>query len=395
MLGLGLSRFVPAAFRPAVIETSSRVLRTADEFLGRQDRQRRRKPEVRPYSGERVAILGFIQAPTGLGRGARLMEHAFTARGIKCAAFDAAAFIERDPAARQAALAAIEALDPTDLVIHVNPPSMRDVIRRLPMSLTARTCVVGYWAWELNRAPRTWDIDAQLCDAIWTPSQFVTDALAATLPEFRGPIVARPHPTDAAGFPLTTQEQRRAARAKLGIADGAFVAGSAFSVASNFARKNPLAAIDAFQRAFPGHEGAALLLRCADISDYPAGREAIAAAQRDDPRIRLLSREDAPLEIFYQALDAYLSLHRGEGYGLQLVEALQTGAHVVATEFSLTSEIISHAAFHGVDSTQVAVNDPQRVYNVVPNATWAEPDVDHAARLLAALAANRINRERS
>jgi hypothetical protein len=162
-------------------------------------------------------------------------------------------------------------------------------------------------------------------------------------------------------------------------------------MAANFTRKNPLAAIAAFQRAFPrsGAMSAFLLLRCPDASNYPAGEEALKRAAHDDDRIRILNRAAAPLMMFYQAIDVYLSLHRSEGYGLQLVEALQVGADVVATGWSIGDDISKRPGFHPVRSTQTPVRDPQGVYAAVPDATWAEPNIADAAALLTQCARER------
>ncbi len=384
MLGLGLSRYLPAALRPRVIEAVTRTRRALDDAFNAHDLRRKRKSAPRAYGGARVALIGFTEAPSGLGRGVRLMQLQLQNDGAVAALFDVAAVLDRDRRAARALADGLAAFAPSDLIVHVNPPSFRDVIRRLPRALVLECGVVGYWAWELERVPQTWRADADLCDEIWGPSQFVAAAVRASLPDFAGTIRAAPHPVDLDPFPAADSAMKQAARRRLGLAEDAFIVGCAFTMAANFARKNPLAAIDAFQRAFPDRtDNIVLALRCPDTRDYPGGNTALLARTESDPRLRLLDRAGAPIADFYHALDVFLSLHRGEGYGLQIVEALQAGAEAVATRWSLGEDIAARARFHGISSHMVAVDDPQRAY--AADARWAEPDAAEAAQVLRTL----------
>lgn len=390
MFGYGLSRYVPAAARPLAVKLGAAIAQGVTDTLGAQDLLRRRKQAPLPFRGERVALLGFVNAPTGLGRGVRLMHESYKRRGVCVQTFDIAPLAHRPWRARKLAraeVARLEAFDPTDIIVHANPPVMRAAVRRLPLSRTENACLVGYWAWELNRLPAHWRKDASICDAIWAPSAFVADAVRASLPDFSGAICVEPHDIASDALPHASAEDRRAARARIGLPPGAFIAGYSFAMASNFARKNPLAAVQAFQRAFSAGENALLLLRCADWAGFPPGEAALRAAAAADARVRLLSREDAQLLDFYQALDVYLSLHRSEGFGLQIAEAMQVGADAVATAWSLSESLTTDARFHGVPSNLTPVRDPQGVFEHIPGAEWAEPDLDAACEILRRIAA--------
>lgn len=386
MFGLGLSRYLPAALRPHVIDTVTRTRRVLSDVLDTRDLAAKCKPAPRAFRGDRVAVLGFADAPSGLGRGVRLMHLQMRDDARESALFDIAPALARDRNGVRALNAGLAAFAPTDLIIHVNPPSFRDVVRRLPRSLVLECGLIGFWAWELERLPDSWRADAALCDEIWGPSSFVADAVRASLPNFSGAVRAAAHAVDLAPVPAATSESRQAVRGLLGVGAEAFVVGYAFTMASNFARKNPLAAIKAFQRAFPDRRGGErLLLRCPDADGYPRGQALLAACAALDPRIGLLDRDRSPMPDFYHALDVFLSLHRSEGYGLQIAEALQAGAAAVATRWSLSEDIAARARFHGIESNLVDVEDPQHVYDAVSGARWASPDIDHAAETLCEL----------
>lgn len=388
MFGLGLSRYIPAPIRPQAVAALGAIYRRIDDAVGARSLRLRLKAEPNPYRGERIALVGFMHAPTGLGRGARLMHRAFDQKGATISAFDLAAILAPSRATRRAEIERIAAFAPTDVIAHVNPPLMRRLIRRLPADLVASVGMIGYWAWELNRLPPDWAKDAAHCDGIWAPSDFVAAAVRDSLPGYRGAVRVEPHAVEIDPLPLPSEQQRRLARERLGISPEAFVAGFGFSMASNFARKNPLAVVAAFQRAFSDRKGAkVLLLRCPDADAYPPGRAALQAAAAKDDRIRLLlDRHTAPLETFYACLDVYISLHRSEGFGLQLSEALQTGAEVVATGWGMSPVIAAHPNLHAVRSRLVPVADKQGVYASIAHAEWAEPDIDEAALFLTQIA---------
>lgn len=388
MFGLGISRFLPPALHGPVrvlSETGQRLTNGARIAFATQ---RRRAPKR--YAGTRVAVLGFTEAPTGLGRGARLMLAEFAATGVEARGFDAAPLLlfARRAEAR-ATLDALAAYAPSDIVMHLNPPVFENAYLRLPGALTRSATIIGYWAWELNRLPALWAKRAPICDEIWAPSPFVADAVRASAPHFEGAVRVYPHAVARDPFPRNTPEGRAAARAKLGVPSDAFVAGLSFSMSSNFARKNPLAAVAAFTQAFPDAPDARLLVRLLDPDDYPRGHAELQAHAARDQRIRIIERADAGIAEFYQALDVLISLHRSEGYGLNIAEATQAGLDVVATAWSISPELLAPPNVRAIGSTLVKVDDPQGVYSAIEGAQWAEANIDEAAAALTALHAAR------
>jgi glycosyltransferase involved in cell wall biosynthesis len=159
---------------------------------------------------------------------------------------------------------------------------------------------------------------------------------------------------------------------------------------STLARKHPMAAIEAFRRAFPAEVNATHLIRCLDHAAFPEGLARMQAAASGDERIRVVAigREESSIEDAYLACDVYLSLHRSEGFGLNLAEALSMGLPVIGTRWSLGDAIADHRLFIPVPSTLVGVVDDQHLYDRVAGARWAEPDVGFAADALSRVAAS-------
>lgn len=341
----------------------------------------------------RIAVIGLFGAQIGLSQAALLLAEELRSEGAQVALFDCCA--ETGQKARQLdpGIAALSAFDVTKFdvaVLHMNPPEFSTLVLHLAAQSRLPKILVGFFAWELSIAPAFWRSAVAAADAVWAPSRFVRDALAQSFPELAERVSIREHQVTFGAFEPPDPVQKRKARAQLGLPDDAHVVLQSFSMRSTMARKNPLAAMAAFRLAFPEEDARArLVLRCLDHEVFEAGAAEMRQAAAGDPRIdlRFEAPTEAGLSVYYAAADVYLSLHRSEGFGLNLAECLHLGLPVVATTWSLTTTISGHPLFHGVDAMLVPVVDPQHCYDRVPGARWAEADVAEAAAILRRLAA--------
>jgi glycosyltransferase involved in cell wall biosynthesis len=138
-----------------------------------------------------------------------------------------------------------------------------------------------------------------------------------------------------------------------------------------------------------------LVLRVRESALHPAGmKQILAAGARASARVLILQAESSSLRLsdLYGASDAYLSLHRSEGFGLNLAEAMLAGLPVVATAWSGNMQFMSQASAALVAPKGfLAMRDPQGIY-ALRGVRWADPDLDAAAVLLRGLAENRETR---
>jgi glycosyltransferase involved in cell wall biosynthesis len=163
---------------------------------------------------------------------------------------------------------------------------------------------------------------------------------------------------------------------------------STLSLASCFERKNPLALIRAFKMAFGSRRDRLLKLHIPGAEHFPAGRAAVVQATDGAPNIQISWRSLSRAELFqwWGRPDAYALLHRAEGFGLPLAEAMAAGIPVVATGWSGNMDFMTHENSCPVRFHLCEVTDPQGKY-APSEGEWAEPDVEHAAELLDALSA--------
>jgi glycosyltransferase involved in cell wall biosynthesis len=172
-------------------------------------------------------------------------------------------------------------------------------------------------------------------------------------------------------------------RAAFGLPEEAVVVLVSFNLASSFARKNPFAAIAAFRGAFGDRMDRILLLKVSHPEHAPADFARL-AQMAHAPNIRLETHTLPPQDrhALTACADIVLSLHRGEGFGLVLAEAMLLGKPVIATGWSGNTDFMDGSNAVLVSYRLVPARDDRSVYR----GLWAEPDVGEAAVLLRTLA---------
>ena len=237
---------------------------------------------------------------------------------------------------------------------------------------------IGLWAWELAELPQRMRGSFGHVDEIWTPSEFNAGAFrrATDLPVHVFPIPAvAQHRQPWPDFAETTEER------------GYFV--FVFDYLSEVERKNPAGLIRAFLKAFPDDEGPDLVLKSINGDQRRAERESVRRAAASSRRIRLLEQNLPAEEVqsLIQHAIAFVSLHRSEGFGLGLMEAMAAGTPVVATGYSGNLEFMSPDNSILIEATQIPVTESGGYYRGLGH--WADPDEAGAAEALRRLAADR------
>jgi glycosyltransferase involved in cell wall biosynthesis len=320
---------------------------------------------LRRRSGERdfrrVIIVAALGRNNGIASGARLQWNALRQLGVDTELLDVTPAL-RNPLFR------MPHRPGSAYVFHAGAPQTAHLIGSvLPHAATAYR--IAYWAWELpDPAPDWAGCDRNVAE-IWTPSAFSRASLARLSKQ---PIHVVPH-----YIPVRPARRRRLGEpfTVLAMADSR----------SSLSRKNPDGALRAFRAAFGSSHAARLVLKLsgrdeelraleASFGDLPAGGNVqIVKGHLDSNELTAL----------YRNADVLLSLHRAEGFGLPMAEAMAHGVPVVATGWSGNLTFMSSADSHLVPYTLVPVNDKSAIYG---GSTWAEPDLDDAANALRRLA---------
>jgi glycosyltransferase involved in cell wall biosynthesis len=237
---------------------------------------------------------------------------------------------------------------------------------------------IGFWVWELPQFPPEWQWLFSFFDEIWTPSNYAAEAIAAVSPV---PVIKVMHSLDL--------PQPTIGREALGLPTGKFVFLFMFDALSTFERKNPQAVVDAFLQAFgPTNPNVMLVIKCSNSQHAPQQRDQFKAQIANCPSIHLieghLKKEEVNALIYH--CDCYVSLHRAEGFGLTMAEAMYYGKPVIATGYSANVEFMNVGNSFLVKYDLVSTSADEGPYK--KGNFWANPDVDHASALMHYVAHN-------
>jgi glycosyltransferase involved in cell wall biosynthesis len=160
---------------------------------------------------------------------------------------------------------------------------------------------------------------------------------------------------------------------------------------STMARKNPLGLIAAFTDAYPDGRDATLVIKTINAASLPEVAADLDAAASDHPAIHVVDTAlPAPERAALLAgCDCYVSLHRSEGFGMTIAEAMSYARPVIATDFGGNAEFITERTGYLVRSTPTTVGPGVPVYP--SDGTWADPDVSHAAELMRLVAEDPVD----
>ena len=226
---------------------------------------------------------------------------------------------------------------------------------------------IGIWFWELDSIPEPWRNTENLIDEVWAQSEFV-----ATV--FRGAskkVFVMP-------FALDGVLPSNRPRSGFGIPDDAFAFLFTFDFLSHIKRKNPVAVIDAFLSAFTGRRDILLIIKAVNGSRVPDElkklKEQISLHQNIHLVDEYLSYED--LLCLIKSANCYVSLHRSEGLGLGMAEAMKLGKAVIATGYSGNMEFMNQENALLVDYCLVPVSRDDYPYG--GDSMWADPDISSA-----------------
>ncbi len=328
--------------------------------------------ESRKLRPRGVNLVGYLAGELGIGTSARLMDAALQAAHIPTSTFAASADLQ------SRATAAYRRSDGTRFdtsLLAVNADQTKTVSESL-VDVVAGSYRIGMWYWEVESFPASRDAAFSHVDEVWAATDFVRDAIAAraTVPVR---TVTPPLPQRSAIEPPEIP-----ARLQIPVDRPWFF--FAFDYLSTVERKNPLGLLDAFDRAFSQDDGEGPILV---IKTLNAGRRVgdaerlrLAAAGRADVILVDEYLEPDELTALMARCTAYVSLHRAEGLGLTIAEAMAWGRPVVVSAYSGNMQFTNSRNSFLVPCTMTTIPIGAEPY---PAGTrWGDPDLDQAAAIL-------------
>ena len=361
----------------------------------------------RPFG---VNLIGHAFEVFGIGEDVRMAARALQAVGVPCCVIHHPAANGADCSDRS--LEPLLCSDPDggpyafNLVCMAAPIQAR-WLRQVGCDPLRERYTLTSWPWETQRWPEAWQPLLQVADELWPSSIFTAAALEAPAAEAGIPLQVMPM---AAEIPdpdrFCGAAARSSVRVRHGLPADAVLFGYSFDLNSTAIRKNPMAALEAFQLAFPlphlpatfgrdcNHhplsENVALLIKTFPPQRFSAEWNWLQTRAAEDARIHLIaeSLEREELLALYGCCDVFLSLHRSEGFGRGMAEALQLGLDVVATDYGGNSDFCTGPLAHPVSCRPAPI--PRGAYPDGDGHHWAEPNLEHAAALCRDVASRRL-----
>lgn len=308
-----------------------------------------------------INIHGYFLSEIGLGHSARLFYKALTTRRYPITACQIFTNNERNNIPEFANIISNEKLNYINISI-LGLSSLKDFTKKL----SSKNVIIPFW--ELEKINKNYISYLRKYDLILSPSMYITTILREYSLDN---ILHIRHPIDVTSGPRVQTQLKSQKLSFLCVLD----------TDSYIARKNPLGAVLAFKEAFQSDEDVSLTIKIRGTKDCE-NRRLLKKISLTDPRISIIDKFYTNDEIkkLLSNHDVYLSLHRSEGLGLCVAEAMSFKKIVVATNYGGTVEFINKKTGFPIDYTMT--NIKKNEYIMSENCQWAEPSIQHASEAL-------------
>ncbi len=321
-----------------------------------------------------VNLIGFIQGEIGLGQSCRLIAQAFDSSLIDFTVFN----FEQISAMRHNDHTwdhKITNKTPYNVnLFHLNPPELALAYMTMNKDTWKDKYNIAFWLWELEEFPEEWLPSLALVDEIWTPAHFVTNNFSKITEK---PVYTIPYPMSA---PVSEEYNR----AYFNLPMDSFLFLTMYDCNSTMERKNPLGSIEAFKKAFDQNDHTVGLIIKVN-NPQQKDIEKIKGIIEGYSNVILIAKTVSKLEVnsLIRCCNVYVSLHRAEGYGLPMAEAMVLGRVVIGTNWSANTDFMNSSNSCPVNYSIIELQDDYVMYK--KGNHWAQPDVEQAAQYMVRL----------
>lgn len=379
--------------------------RQADQLLGDAAAAARRAP--RPDFRERrfgVNLIGHAFNVMGLGENMRMVARALDAAGIPYGVIDiplGSSASDHDRFLEERLLANHDDLPYAFSLFCMTAESQLQLAIHEGLAPGPHIYTISIWFWETERWPEPLTDALDLADEFWPCSRLIETALRdagerrqqrGLLPAMEPAITRMPAvmALDCAARLACDPDNRALERARRGFDGQAVLFCFVFDLNSRISRKNPQAVLRAFQQAFdPSLADVGLVIKTFPPSRPHPAWDALKAAAAADQRIHIIEADldRAALLALLACCDAFVSLHRSEGLGQGLMEALQLGLDVIATDYGGNTDFCLGPLAHPVPYQLIPIQPGDYPHH--QGMVWAEPDGQAAVAAMRDVAERR------
>lgn len=335
-------------------------------------------PDVYPQG---VNLVGYIQGEIGLGQSCRLVAQGLQATGLDFVIYNyqqVSAMRFKDNSWTHK----ITSTTPYNInILHINPYEMPLAFMRMGRQLWDKRYNIAFWLWELENFPPEWENAFSLVDEIWTPSEFVSQSIRK----------ATTKPVKTIPYALAMPECGGYTREHFGLPNDKTLFLCMYDCNSTMERKNPMGVIRTFKQAFSGDDnGVGLVIKVNNPQKQDL--QLLKAELEGYPNTWLIPEvlDKAEVNALIASADVFVSLHRAEGFGLVMAEAMLLGTPVITTNWSSNTEFMNSNVACMVDYNLITIQQDYGQYKA--GNRWADPNIKQAADFMKKLNASEAFR---
>lgn len=369
-----VKNFLPVENSNATLKKERKDMRSDIEAVlaYTRDQTKPRPQSFGQFQSGGLNIVGFARGELGIGEDVRMAARACATNTLPFVIYEPTYAI----ASRQGDLSANEYL--------VNEPHYAVNLTFLPGveaqrlyfqdggKLFNKRYNIGAWQWELPHWPDSLRRALPLAQELWCASTFIMETMQRAT---RVPVLHMPM---GVALPELTPIKRRAH----GLPDDIFLYLFVFDGLSWGERKNPLGVIRAFQDAFPKQQDVRLVVKVMNATQDMFFWRCILEKAAKDTRILCINEIYSRAQILnlFACCDAYISLHRAEGFGRTIAEAMLLEKPVIATAWSGNADFTNEETAFPVTGKLIPLNKNDYIF--WEDQYWCEPDHDMAVAAL-------------
>lgn len=326
-----------------------------------------RKPFQRGEYKDGINLIGNIKADTGLGQSCRLVADELEECQLPYSIYQYNQLGLMSNTNTRFDSKIINNLPYNINLIHINPHELGLAFLQMDRSFWDKRYNIGFWLWELEEFPDEWVPCFHLLDEVWTPSEFISNSIRKKTDL---PVITIP-------YHVSVQVEKEYQRSDFVLPEDKFLFLMMYDRTSMTERKNPGAVLEAYKRAFNKEIRTGLVIK---INNCTAEEEKALRLELENYNnvyfiTEVLNRDQ--VNSLIKCVDVVVSLHRAEGFGLVLAEAMSLGTPVIATNWSSNTEFMTNDTACLVDFELIELEQDMGLFR--KGNHWAEPDVEQAA----------------
>ena len=365
------SKLKPILIKILPIKLLRNVKRKMVKSLIDNNMQKSDKVYDRSKNPDGINFIGLIKAEVGLGQSCRLIAEAIDNTGIEYTIFNQ---IQINSCRQEDTSWDDKITNTTPFninLIHINPPDLAIAYLTLDKKIWDNKYNIAFWLWELEEFPEEWVKCFDLLDEIWTPSEFVSESIRKKTSM----------PVNTMTYPISAPTNEKFDRKYFNLPEDKFLYLCMYDSNSMTERKNPMAVINSFKKTFNPNEqdvGLVIKINNPDAKDL----ELIKQSLKDYSNIYIIQQIMTKIEVnsLIKDVDVLVSLHRAEGFGLPLAEAMLLGTPTIATNWSANTEFMSEDTACMADYELITLDKDYGVFE--KGNRWADPDIQQAAKYM-------------